>query len=271
MSIFNLGSRFTQEDVAFTRKAFFSMLSFFLIRDSYSLFLENKYYSHLNPLPIFRALGIQEFSDFSYLFYNASKKATKLSLTINLILYFLLAGNYESNFAPILYSKFFHVRVIPFYGILIFLIHQFTKKLPNFIPISMLHILISFVYLGPTVARLSRASFPGWYTSETLQYILVKSWINNSNEYALWLAQNELLLTVGAWFIFLWEGTFILSVLFPPLTGLYLIGAFIFHSQAELSLQVNYIFYFFAAYSCFLNKTYREIILLPLAFFLKKN
>ena len=60
---------------------------------------------------------------------------------------------------------------------------------------------------------------------------------------------------------FIWEGTFLLSVLFPPLAGLYLIGAVFFHSQTELSLEVNYIFYFLAAYACFFNKTYKEIII----------
>jgi hypothetical protein len=269
-SIFRLGQKFTSKDIAFTRKAFFLMLTFFLIWDFYYLFLENRYYSHLNAIAIFKLLQIQEIGDSTYIsllislisccIYNASKRANKLSIFLNLILYFIIAGNYESNFAPILSSKFFHVRTIPLYGILIFLIHQFTKKLPPFLPISMLQVLIGFVYLGPTIARIKRAGLPGWYCSENFQYILINSWMNN-NEYALWLAQHEVLLTIGVWFIFIWEATFLLSVLFPPLTGLYLIGAIVFHSQAELSLEVNYIFYFLAAYSCFLNKTYREIIL----------
>jgi hypothetical protein len=194
-------------------------------------------------------------------FYNASKKANKISLFLNLILYFVLAGNYESNFSPILTSHFFHVRVIPLYGTLIFFIHQFTKNLPHFLPISMLQTLIGFVYLGPTVARILKTALPGWYNVENLQHILITSWITNNNEYALWLAQHETLLTIGVWFTFIWEGTFLLSVLFPPLAGLYLIGAVFFHSQTELSLEVNYIFYFLAAYACFFNKTYKEIII----------
>jgi hypothetical protein len=270
-SLFHIKDQFTKEDVQTSQKIFFFILGMCLLGNAYSLIIENLYYKHLNPLPLFSFLKLGKLSLWPYImilssliilcFYNVFRKSNKYILLIIFLLYFYISGNAESHFTRVIGERFFHAKIAPLYGIFIFLLYSFSKKIKAYWPILLLHCSVCLVYFGPSFERIKRSGLPGWFSQDSFQAIMLNSWLTNDSKLALWIAQNDLAIIVAPLFTLIFESTFFITILFPALLPFYLVAAIIFHLLAELSIEAYFIFFFATLYSCFFNKTYLNIIL----------
>ena len=79
---------------------------------------------------------------------------------------------------------------------------------------------IALMYLSAVYAKLDRGWFD-WTNGYTLQFYLAQDGLRWGGDLAIWLSQYHILIMLAQIGVVLFQATFVLEVIFPPLRWIY--------------------------------------------------
>jgi hypothetical protein len=178
-------------------------------------------------------------------------------------LYWVITAN-ESNYSPLLEQRFFHARIAVLYSLLAIAICEWIALIKTWLklradwfdrvaPLLLTQWILALVYLGPTIHRLLRYGYPGWYDGETLQSIFLMRWITYGGNWILFFSQHFWLCFLMQQIVLLIEGGFIFAIFLPRFAPIILAGAFMFHFFAESLMEVTFVDFTIILYGAFLQ------------------
>lgn len=116
-------------------------------------------------------------------------------------------------------------------------------------PLLLIRWVIALAYLSAAYLKLRPAGLD-WVNGHTLKYYLIRDGLRLDIDVALWLADQHWLTVILSWFTVLWEGSFILVLIFPALALVYVPLGVALHMGIHVTMRATF-FGFLACYSVF--------------------
>ena len=88
-------------------------------------------------------------------------------------------------------------------------------------PLLLIQWMFVLIYLDAALSKLSRSGLD-WMNGYTLQWNLFRNALERGSDIGVWLAHQHLLAQVLSWTTIVWEGTFILVLLWPKSAWVYI-------------------------------------------------
>ncbi len=111
--------------------------------------------------------------------------------------------------------------------------------------------LLALAYFSAAYGKIVPDKGLEWMNGYTLRYYLAQDGLRWGREVGLWLAQQHELAVLLSWVTFVFEGTFWLALLVPPLALLYVAVGVALHTGIFVAMRAPF-FVFMALYSVFL-------------------
>ena len=112
-------------------------------------------------------------------------------------------------------------------------------------------VLLALVYLSAGVEKLLATGLR-WTDGQSLQSYLIEHYLYSGRRQALFVAGRPLLCRAASTGVLMWELSFWLVLVFPPLTWIYVVAGLLFHAGTAVTMRINYWIYFCPAYVVFL-------------------
>lgn len=107
-------------------------------------------------------------------------------------------------------------------------------------PLRLIQWVLAIVYLSAAFHKLQTAGLD-WMNGYTLRYRFVQDGLRWGSELSLWFATHQTLAEVLSWATVLFEGTFVLAVIFPALAWVYLPTGAAMHTGILLTLRAPFV------------------------------
>jgi hypothetical protein len=116
--------------------------------------------------------------------------------------------------------------------------------------IPLVKIAIAMVYLSGALEKLRNAGIR-WMDGRSLQGRLIEHYLYTQRPQALWLARRSGLCRTLSVLVLVWELSFWLVIVFPPLAWIYVPAGLAFHAGTAVAMRIHYWIYFCPAYFVF--------------------
>jgi len=116
-------------------------------------------------------------------------------------------------------------------------------------PLLLLQWMIALIYLDSAVNKIYRSGLD-WMNGHTLRWVLYNHGYDRGSDLALWMADHHTISAALSWLTVAWEGTFILAVLIPVLSLIYVPLGIAMH-VGMCVLRIACFYQFIAVYSVF--------------------
>lgn len=116
-------------------------------------------------------------------------------------------------------------------------------------PLVLIQVMVAIAYFDAGMSKVEESGLD-WINGYTLQYYLAQDAMRWGSDLGLWLSQQHLLVQVMSCISLLFELTFFLVLLFPPLAFLYIPLGIGFHTGIYLTMKAPF-FTFMALYAAF--------------------
>lgn len=116
--------------------------------------------------------------------------------------------------------------------------------------IQLVQIAVATVYLSGGLEKLRNGGIR-WIDGRSLQACLLTSYLYHERLPALWLARRERLCRVLSVLVLVWELSFWLVIVFPPLVWIYVPAGLAFHAGTAIAMRIHYWIYFCPVYFVF--------------------
>lgn len=237
---------------------FFDQLSFFELNKS--LFFPTEVLGIFTIGAIskgfFLGAGIAFLISLSFALFNIYLRT---SLIISLVSYFI----YFSQVIDLGYI-IRKSNLIPFFLLLLILTPElkkaklsalFSKNISDDMvawPIYFARALVCLVYFSSGINKILFGA-DGWADGGTLQNILISHFLWTDIDLGLTLANSPLLCQLLQYLVQVWEISFPLILIFPKLIRFYLCFGILFHLGTHITMDINYLKYFFVGYISFIS------------------
>ena len=88
-------------------------------------------------------------------------------------------------------------------------------------PLLLVQWIFALIYFSAFFSKISQAGFD-WMNGYTLQYYLIQDGIRWGSDLGIWLGQHHTVVLLLSWISIIFEGTFILVLIFPRLAWFYI-------------------------------------------------
>lgn len=109
-------------------------------------------------------------------------------------------------------------------------------------PLLLVQWIFALIYFSAFFSKISQAGFD-WMNGYTLQYYLIQDGIRWGSDLGIWLGQHHTAVLLLSWISIIFEGTFILVLIFPRLAWFYIPAGVAFHIGIYLTQKAPFFQY----------------------------
>lgn len=119
-------------------------------------------------------------------------------------------------------------------------------------PMILIKIVIAHMYFSAALQKIRNSGLK-WYDGQSLRAYLLEHYLWGDMKAALWLAQRRKLCMVLSLLSLIFELTFWIIIILPPLTYIYVIAGLAFHLGTLITMRINYLKYLTPVYMVFVT------------------